>query len=85
MFEQIFEILNTNAEIAASIILNNQDLINYNKTMRLFKENFGGLNPEYSSMIGSKIMDHTLQDFLGYFFNSYLERTKDSYARSQEN
>lgn len=84
-FEQIFEILHSNSEIAAAIILSNQDLINYNRTIKMFRQYFGGLSPEYPIMIGQKIMDHSLSEFLSYFFSSYLERAKDSYARSQEN
>lgn len=80
IFEQIFEILNTNYEIASSILLNNHDLINYNNTIKMFKQYFGGLNPEYPILLGSRIMDSTLSDFLGYFFNTFVDRAKDSYA-----
>lgn len=53
--------------------------------MKIFFNYFGGFNPEYYQLIGMKIMDATIGDFLHYFYNVYLEKSRDSYAAGWEN
>ena len=84
IFEQIFEILNTNVDIVATIILNHDDLVTCAKVMKLFYTYFGGFNPEYFELIGSKIMDKCLDNFLDYFYNDYVEKSRDSYMGGWE-
>ena len=84
LFEQIFEILNNNVDIVAAIILKNDDLITSAKIMKMFYCYFGGFNQEYFQLIGMRVMEHCIGDFFNYFYNDYIEKSRDSYAGGWE-
>ena len=64
--------------------MKNDDLVTSARVMKMIYCYFGGFNPEYYQLIGMKILEDTMSEFLDYFFNDYIERSRNSYVGGWE-